>query len=253
MNHNWYHKIIILLLLCVPLLSSASLLSPIGITNLNLNKIAVDTARIDLPDSDGDGLGDRLELALGTNPQKKDSDGDGYDDKVEIVNSYNPNGPGRQKIDLKLSQKLSGQYLLQIENHGYLWYVDPQTYKRVLISPQVIAPPQPPTPKATSSRAQSADQALGDAVQAIRAKNFSLASLSFTPDLRASVVYSLGQLDAEGLFSFAGILAAAKLNQDGATEKTYTSEVYFELGQKNNQVKITVTKQADGFWLISKL
>ena len=37
------------------------------------------------PDSDGDGLVDRHERALGTSPQLEDTDGDGLDDGLEIV------------------------------------------------------------------------------------------------------------------------------------------------------------------------
>lgn len=42
-------------------------------------------AEYDGPDSDNDGLTDKQEQTLGTNPEKADSDSDGYEDKVEIV------------------------------------------------------------------------------------------------------------------------------------------------------------------------
>jgi hypothetical protein len=46
-------------------------------------------------DSDHDGLSDKEELALGTNPTKADTDGDSYADGLEVKNGYNPLGPGK--------------------------------------------------------------------------------------------------------------------------------------------------------------
>lgn len=44
-----------------------------------------------LADTDGDGLGDREEVAVyGTNPAVKDSDGDGFDDPFEISTGFSP-------------------------------------------------------------------------------------------------------------------------------------------------------------------
>jgi len=45
-------------------------------------------------DSDGDGLNDDEEFALGTNFSKIDSDGDSYNDLTEILSLYNPTGSG---------------------------------------------------------------------------------------------------------------------------------------------------------------
>lgn len=42
-------------------------------------------------DSDGDGLTDTEEEALGTNPAQADSDGDGYDDGYEVDYGTDPN------------------------------------------------------------------------------------------------------------------------------------------------------------------
>lgn len=41
-----------------------------------------------VPDSDGDGLDDAVELSLGTNPQSYDSDGDGLSDRIESMNGF---------------------------------------------------------------------------------------------------------------------------------------------------------------------
>ncbi len=48
-----------------------------------------------LRDTDGDGLTDADELALGTNPAQADTDGDGYTDAQELQAGYDPQGPGK--------------------------------------------------------------------------------------------------------------------------------------------------------------
>lgn len=50
-----------------------------------------DPAPVDMPfDSDGDGLMDDEEVALGTDPAKADSDGDGYADGAELDGFTDP-------------------------------------------------------------------------------------------------------------------------------------------------------------------
>lgn len=49
----------------------------------------VDTGE-NLVDTDGDGLTDKVEKMLGTDPYKKDTDGDGFDDFIEIQTGHNP-------------------------------------------------------------------------------------------------------------------------------------------------------------------
>jgi len=111
-------------------LSSLSL----GISNKDLDKIpiAIDS-RLLRKDSDGDGLDDRLERAIGTDPYNQDSDGDSYRDDEEIFNHFNPLGPGRSPIDFKLSSKLAGKILLQVESKGEIWYVNPSDHLRYYI------------------------------------------------------------------------------------------------------------------------
>ncbi len=55
-------------------------------------------------DTDGDGLNDGDEvLKFGTNPLNPDTDGDSFSDGQEIQNSYNPRGPGScSKTDCSL-------------------------------------------------------------------------------------------------------------------------------------------------------
>jgi len=54
---------------------------------------------IGIKDSDGDGLSDALEIALGLNPNNADTDSDGYNDKLEFTLGYNPNGTGKMPSD----------------------------------------------------------------------------------------------------------------------------------------------------------
>ncbi len=106
----------------------------LGISNDNLWKIpiAVDERLVKI-DSDGDGLDDRLERAIGTDPYNPDTDGDGYPDGLEIKHHFDPLGPGRLPIDLEFSAKLAGKILIQVENNGEAWYVNPKDNLRYYI------------------------------------------------------------------------------------------------------------------------
>jgi hypothetical protein len=109
----------------------------LGINNVDLGKIPVgvevlktDTAN---PDTDGDGLIDTLEKALGLDPAKIDSDGDGFSDKDEIKNNYKATGPGKAVVDSKLVKKLIGRIVLQVQNKGEAWYINPVDGKRYFL------------------------------------------------------------------------------------------------------------------------
>ncbi|MBI4252890.1 cupredoxin domain-containing protein [Candidatus Uhrbacteria bacterium] len=82
------------------------------------------------PDSDGDGLADSFEEALGTDPQRPDTDGDGYGDKEEIQQNYSPTGPSRFQTNQRLLNRMQGRILLQVETAGQAWYVYPIDGKR---------------------------------------------------------------------------------------------------------------------------
>lgn len=96
----------------------------LGITNADLMKIPVGVdGRFDSRDSDGDGLADTLEQALGTDYESGDSDGDGHDDKTELLNNYDPLGPGQLSLDGGLAARLEGRIVLQVQSRGEAWYV----------------------------------------------------------------------------------------------------------------------------------
>ena len=65
-------------------------------------------------DTDGDGLSDDEERALGTDPLKADTDGDGYSDATEVRGGYNPLGTGK----IRESGNLIGQQLLFFRNNA---------------------------------------------------------------------------------------------------------------------------------------
>lgn len=104
----------------------------LGITNQNLAKIPVGVLPTTLADSDGDELADVLEEALQTDSFHRDTDRDGYDDKTEIVHGYDPRKGSGQKMayDPSMAQRLAGRILLQVEDRGQGWYVNPSDNKR---------------------------------------------------------------------------------------------------------------------------
>ena len=107
----------------------------LGITNTDLSAIPVGIANwFDDVDTDQDGLGDNLEIALGTDPSNADSDGDGYDDGTEIQNGFSPLGLGAIMHKDELIGRLKGKILLQVESHGEAWYVNPKDEKKYSVT-----------------------------------------------------------------------------------------------------------------------
>ncbi len=102
----------------------------IGMSNDDLAKILVATVAVTGADSDSDGLADRLETAIGTNPNTADMDGDGYSDYQELSAGFSPMGAGRILVDQKFTNRFLGRILLQAQGRGEAWYVSPVDAKR---------------------------------------------------------------------------------------------------------------------------
>lgn len=103
----------------------------LGINNKDLEKIPIGfESRFQCTDSDKDGLCDKLESGIGTDPLKADSDNDGYKDGEEVKTAYNPKGGGKYSYDNTLINRLKGKILLQVESHGEAWYINPEDSKR---------------------------------------------------------------------------------------------------------------------------
>ncbi len=102
----------------------------VGISNDNLNKIAISLDNLSGEDSDGDGLSDMLEDSIGTDKNKQDTDGDSYSDREELQNNYNPLGEGKLNLDTDFKNKQKGKIFLQVEKNGEAWYISPEDGKR---------------------------------------------------------------------------------------------------------------------------
>ena len=250
----------------------------IGISNEDLLKIPVGFSTNSNLDSDADGLDDNLEVALGTDKNKRDTDADGYDDKVELTSGYNPLGQGKLAIDKKFTQNNSGKIFLQVEKNGEAWYLEPVTQKRyflgrpsdafqimrtfglgitnadlqkipadqttVVVIPPITPPPDDPIIIPTENTISLAAAAIRTA-SALSVKSY------FTPNLQKSIEYSVEHMAKENLLILANILSGSTLESSAETKKTYTNEVYFQ-GEKHT-VRFYVEKQADGEWLMTNL
>jgi hypothetical protein len=103
----------------------------IGASDENLKKIIIGMDdRLEEFDYDGDGLPDDTESAIGTDMYDRDSDDDGFADGTETNGGYNPLGSGKWGIDKKFSDAQKGRIILQVEQHGEAWYVNPKDSRR---------------------------------------------------------------------------------------------------------------------------
>jgi len=105
----------------------------VGVSNKDLLRIPLADANLDGKDTDGDGLSDEVEEALGTDKMKKDTNGNGYNDKQEILGGYDPINKGKLPIDQVFASKQKGKILLQVEAHNEAWYINPKDSKRYFL------------------------------------------------------------------------------------------------------------------------
>ena len=103
----------------------------IGATDADLAKIPVGVdSRFADNDSDGDLLPDGLETAIGSDPHDSDSDNDGFLDGDEVRNGYNPQGKNKLAVDNTFANKQKGKILLQVQQKGEAWYINPKDGKK---------------------------------------------------------------------------------------------------------------------------
>lgn len=101
-----------------------------GIADRDIRTIPLADANLSGDDGDGDGLSDALEKTFGTYPGDTDSDDDGYDDKTELLNGYDPLVKGVKVVREEFARRQAGALLLQVEQHGEAWYINPGDLKR---------------------------------------------------------------------------------------------------------------------------
>lgn len=249
-----------------------SRLHPQSITKNKLQGIPVGLLKYYGQDSDKDGLPDSLEKALGTDSKKKDSDNDGYSDKAELLSMHDPLSRSQKKLspDFKLIAKLGNQVLLDDDNN--VWYIDSKTKRRyfiedknrlwlaILLLARTISTSEinllsKPAPSVVAKKEANHCYLLYDLATAIEKKDFAAIDKLLIPSVATQAKYSIDYLAKHGkkLSDFADTYRYATLKNQSGDSESYTSTKNASLLNKEVDVIITVSKQPDGDWLISKL
>jgi len=105
----------------------------VGVTADNLIKIPLADYNLGGLDTDGDGLSDTIEVAIGTDASKSDSDGDGFSDRDELLAGYNALGEGKLPVDAAFVDLNRGSILIQVEQNQGAWYINPKDGKRYFL------------------------------------------------------------------------------------------------------------------------
>lgn len=257
----------------------------VGISTNDLNKfpLGLITEKTGL-DTDKDGLEDKLETALGTDPKKTDTDNDSYGDKEEVLNNFNPLANGPQIIDLAFSALHKGRIFLQTEGAGEAWYINPVDLKRYYLgrpadafavmralglgitdknlntivvgekleTPKPVVVP-PPAPVCDNCSANTATAAMAGAANAFKNDDPEKAKKFFNEDVHKAVEYTFQYQDKASLMAIAGLLDDAGLMSQTDKTAVYSIDVYFDLGGRDGKITFYVDKEDDGHWRLRSL
>ncbi len=215
----------------------------IGITNNDLFKIPIGIT-IPQNDNDHDGIDNKLELILGTNPDNADTDNDGYNDKQEIENNYDPLTTKKNKLDTNFTEQNLGKIFIQTEQNGEAWYIYPQDKKRYYlgnptfalqimkelslgITDNDIKKIQVATfieKNNTNIQTKSIIYLIADA---IKKKDIQETNKYFSEKMHNIIKYTIENMNQKGITTLSNILSTAKLIEVSSTKKTYTNTVHF--------------------------
>lgn len=257
-----------------------------GINNQNLSSLPPGVLDSYGPDSDNDGLADDLENALGTDPDSADSDGDGYSDKTEILNNYDPAGKGKISINSELINNNLGKILLQVENKGQAWYLNPKDKKRYFLGSPAQAfivmknlglgiknrdleyikignlnedaekskdKPSPDPDNSENKNNLSAQETFNRASRAIINGDTEKALNYFSSEAKRGAEYSLNFLSKEGRALLGNIMKGARLTKDRKEIKIFTKQVFFFGNGEKTKINFTLKRQNDGKWVLTDL
>ncbi|MDP3900408.1 MAG: hypothetical protein Q8Q23_04995 [bacterium] len=212
--------------------------------------------------------------------ETQDSDGDGYSDKTEAQFGYNLFGAGKAVFDNNLAKRLSGRLLLQVNDKGRIWYVNPDNLKKYEVrrtnimslfralalgitnddlnkiekynvsasTSQPTTPDNPPTSQPIDS---GGADIVSYAASAIINGSITQAQSYFTPEMQTAIAYTINFLNSEGRYNLGNIMSGAQLTSSNSSEKIYSTTVSHAGYTKT--LNFRVQKQPDGSWLLANL
>lgn len=251
-----------------------------GITNEDLSKIPLGLIDYYDDDNDQDGLPNRLETSLGTDPNNKDSDNDGFNDKEEALNGYDPLSNKKILIDNNFTKKHLGKIFTQVKQNGEAWYINPSDQKRYYLGRPIDAfrimqklalginnqnlekisqgyiniykhTEETDKNEENTNIVNNDENILGKIADGIRGNDDYKVLDGFTPNMRPSIEYSLKNMDSEQKLMLANILSGSELTESQQDKKTYSNTIYFQGGY--HPAYFHVIKELNGQWYLSNL